>query len=281
MKYSELKAEARKSLTGKWGTAALLTLVYTLISCVIAFILNLIPVIGGIASFVITLPMTYGFMVSMIKLRRGEEVKYTGFLEDGFSSFKQVWAVFGHMILKLIVPLVIVVVFIMLLAFGGAGATVGVVAGSKTATAGFSGIMIIGVIGYCAGCIYFTVRSLLYALSYFVLYDNPDKPAKEIVEESENLMRGHRWFYFWLPITFIGWMILAALSFYIGMLWLAPYIMITFVCFYEALAGKKVESPVVEAPKKDAKEAEVVKEETPVEEEKEVNPIQSDDDDEV
>ncbi len=49
MVLSEIRANARKSLTGKWGKAALLTLIYSVLFTVIAFVLNLIPIIGQLA----------------------------------------------------------------------------------------------------------------------------------------------------------------------------------------------------------------------------------------
>ena len=115
MVASEIRANARKALAGKWGKAALLTLVYTIIVFVINFVCNLIPVIGGIILFVISTPISYGLLVSFMKLKRDEEVNYTDFLSIGFSSFAKVWGVFGNMILKMILPVCLLVVFIILL----------------------------------------------------------------------------------------------------------------------------------------------------------------------
>ena len=50
MVSSEIRAEARKSLTGKWGKAALLALAYSVISYILSLVLNKIPVIGPIAN---------------------------------------------------------------------------------------------------------------------------------------------------------------------------------------------------------------------------------------
>lgn len=237
MTSSELRKNAREALNGKWGKAALLTLVYAVITFVISFVLNLIPFIGSIASFVVSLPLSYGILVSFMKLKRNEEITYTDFLTIGFSSFAKVWAVFGNMVLKLIIPIVLVVVFIMLMTFSGIGAGVGVAFKSASATTSFAGLAIVGAIGYIASLIYLVVKSYYYSLSYYILYDNNDKAGKEIVEKSEELMKGNRWKFFWLSLTFIGWAILASFTFGIGMLWLMPYIMVTFVCFYEGLAG--------------------------------------------
>ncbi len=237
MTSSGLKTNAREALKGKWGKAALIVLCYGIINWVISFVLNFIPVIGSIASTIISLPISYGFLVCFIKLKRNEEVNYVDFLSFGFSNFGKVWGVFGNMLLKLIIPIVLFIIFIILMAFGGAATIVGSIVSSSSATAGFSGIMIIGLIGYIVSLIYLIVKGYLYSLSYYILYDNPDKTGKEIVEESARLMNGNRWNFFWLGLSFFGWAILAGFTFGIGVLWLTPYILVSFVAFYESLAG--------------------------------------------
>lgn len=249
MTSSELKAKARESLKGKWGKAALITLVYVIINWVINFILGFIPFIGGILVTIISLPISFGLLVTFMKLKRNEEVTYTDFLSLGFSNFGKVWGVFGNMILKLIIPIVLVVVFIMVMVFSGIGAGVGVAFRSTSATTGFSGLIIVGLIVYIVSLIYLMLKSYYYTLSFYILYDNPNKTGKEIVEESQKLMTGNRWSFFWLGFTFIGWAILASFTFGIGMFWLIPYMMVTFVAFYESLAGNKNDvevSPVQE-----------------------------------
>lgn len=239
MVASEIRANARKALAGKWGKAALLTLVYAIIVFVLNFVCRLIPVVGGIILFVISTPISYGLLVSFMKLKRDEDVNYTDFLNFGFSSFAKVWGVFGNMILKMILPVCLLVIFIILLvvSLGGSLASA-VIAESSSGVAGFGFLAFVSVIGYIASLIYVIVKGYLYSLSYYILNDNPDMTGKEIVEMSENLMRGNRWRFFWLSLTFIGWSILAGFTFGIGMLWLMPYIMVAFVCFYEELAGK-------------------------------------------
>ncbi len=238
MTSANIRANAREALKGKWGKGAILTLVYVLVCFAISFVLNLIPFIGGVASIIISLPLSYGFIACFIKLKRGEDFTYTDFLQIGFSSFSKVWAVFGNIVTKLIIPIAIFIVFVVILAFGAAATTTsGILGGSAEATVGFSFVTIIGLIGYIASLIYITIKGYLYSLSYYLLYDNETMSGKEIVEESARLMNGNRWSFFWLSLTFIGWAILSAFTLYIGCLWLIPYIMVSFVCFYESLKG--------------------------------------------
>ena len=243
MVASELRAKARESLQGKWGKAALLALCYGLITFVINFVIGLIPIIGGLITFVISLPISFGILVSFIKLKRDEDVTYTDFLNIGFSNFGKVWGVFGNMVLKMIIPIVLVVIFLIIFIVGMGGSAAGLIATNYSThsyagmAAGFGGVALVGLIGYFVSLIYAVIKGYLYSLSYYVLYDNPDKSGKEIVETSESLMRGNRWRFFWLGLTFIGWSILCGFTLGIGLLWLMPYIMVSFVCFYEDLAG--------------------------------------------
>lgn len=243
MVASEIRANARKSLTGKWGKAALLTLVYAIIVFVINFVCNLIPIVGGIILFVISTPISYGLLVCFMKLKRDEDVNYTDFLSFGFSSFSKVWGVFGNIVLKMILPICLLVIFIILLvvSLGGSIASA-IIAESSSGVAGFGFLAFVSVIGYIASLIYVIVKGFLYSLSYYILNDNPNMTGKEVVGMSENLMRGNRWKFFWLGLTFIGWAILAGFTLGIGMLWLMPYVMVSMVCFYEDLSGKTTET---------------------------------------
>lgn len=230
MTSSEIRAEARKGLTGKWGKAALATLVFSVLTYLISFILNFVPFVGSLVATVISPVLSFGFLVTMMKLKRDTEISYVGFFSDGFSSFGKVWGVIGWTIVKLIVPVVLVVISIIVLAIGMtmsiAGSSAGII------------LAVIGGIAYFASLIYAIIKSYLYQLSLYIIVDNETMTAKEAVEESEKLMNGHRWEFFWLQLTFIGWAILAVFTCGIGMLWLMPYIQISTIEFYENLAGK-------------------------------------------
>ena len=74
MTASEIRQEARKCLTGKWGKGALATLIFVVISYIISFVLNLVPMVGSIAASIISIPLSFGFtVVMMCKLKRNED----------------------------------------------------------------------------------------------------------------------------------------------------------------------------------------------------------------
>ena len=56
------------------------------------------------------------------------------------------------------------------------------------------------------------------------------------------MMIGHKWEYFVLELSFIGWAILASFCL-IGMLWLAPYMNVTYANYYLNLRREGGQSP--------------------------------------
>lgn len=246
MTASEIRQEARKSLTEKWGKAALATLVFFVIDYVISFVLNLVPAIGAIASTIISVPLSFGFIVVvMAKLKRGEEISYIEFFKNGFDKFAKVWQVTLWIFVKMLAPIVVAIV-------GAVIMTSGVTMSVAESSTG-SVLTILGVVVYLVGIIWAIPRAYSYKLALYIINDNPDMLAKETVEKSAEIMNGHRWEFFWLQLTFIGWAFLACLTFGIGMLWLIPYIQVSTVAFYDNLIGNndfeiKNDEPIEENP---------------------------------
>ena len=79
------------------------------------------------------------------------------------------------------------------------------------------------------------IKSFAYAMTPFLMADNPNMTAKEAIAASKELMDGHKGDLFILGLTFIGWDILAVLSLGIGFLWLNPYKEATYAAFYRDL----------------------------------------------
>ena len=77
---SELRAQAREALRGKWPMAAVAALIYS----AIAGGLSAIPVIGGLCSLFVGLPVAYGFTIVMLGVCRGKDIDF-GVLFEGLS----------------------------------------------------------------------------------------------------------------------------------------------------------------------------------------------------
>lgn len=81
------------------------------------------------------------------------------------------------------------------------------------------------------------VKSYSYAMTPFIMTDNPEMSAQDAIRASMELMDGHKGELFWLRLTFIGWDILAALTLNIGHLALNPYRNAAEAAFYRELTG--------------------------------------------
>lgn len=72
-----------------------------------------------------------------------------------------------------------------------------------------------------------------YALMPYILADDPDMAVMDAMEQSKKMMLGNKMKLFHLHITFIGWILLSALTCGIGFLWVRPYMKAAEALFYE------------------------------------------------
>ena len=81
------------------------------------------------------------------------------------------------------------------------------------------------------------IASYSYAMTDYILAENPELTAKEAIERSKDMMEGNRWRLFCLEISFVGWGILSLLTLGIGSLWLTPYMEASMAAFYREVSG--------------------------------------------
>lgn len=264
MPPSEIRKEARQSLKGKWGKALRIIAAYMLVAYAIESIKkfigsdNILSTIIDILNLLITVPLSFGLIISFIKLKRNENVKAWDFLEDGFSRFGKSWGIAWHTFVRMLLPIVCLILTIILI-------SVLMLLGSNSAI-----ITILGIALYIATLIYGISRSLLYILAYYIAYDKPELSSKKCVKKSEELMRGNRGNYFLLCLSFIGWILLITIpfviaysyfitlliyneimlsiiglvitliTFLIATLYLTSYMDVATVCFYDRLTKPEV-----------------------------------------
>ena len=77
------------------------------------------------------------------------------------------------------------------------------------------------------------VKALAYSLVPYILVDKPELSANEAINLSKAMMKGHKFDFFWLSLSFIGWILLSILTVGIGMFWLMPYMYTTYAAFYQ------------------------------------------------
>lgn len=86
------------------------------------------------------------------------------------------------------------------------------------------------------------VMSFAYALTPYILQEQPELSAWEASSRSREMMKGHKFDLFYLYLSFIGWFILSILTCGVGFIWLIPYMQMTVAAFYEDL---KAETTIV------------------------------------
>ena len=227
MRAKEIRAMAWESLSGKWGKSAIITAIYVVVSFIISMILAVIPVIGQIISIIISPVLSFGIIVSFMKLSRCEEPTYFGFLKDGFDLFGKVWGVTLQTLLRILPAIILFII-------SGSMQIVSVFAKNVGGSASFG---LLAVLLNGAALVWLVLKTYSLALALFILNDEPTLKSSEIVKKSETLMKGNKWRLFCLELSFIGWILLTSITFGLALLWVFPYMQIATVKFYEELAG--------------------------------------------
>lgn len=77
------------------------------------------------------------------------------------------------------------------------------------------------------------IKALSYAMTPYILEDNPELSASDAIHLSRTMMKGHKFDLFYLFLGFLGWLLLSILTLGIGLLWLIPYMQTAFAAFYQ------------------------------------------------
>lgn len=85
------------------------------------------------------------------------------------------------------------------------------------------------------------VKSFSYAMTPFIMAENPGMTASEAITASKEMMDGHKGELFVLDLTFIGWELLAALTLNIGYIFLNPYKNAAYAAFYRNLTARRAD----------------------------------------
>lgn len=90
------------------------------------------------------------------------------------------------------------------------------------------------------------IKSLSYSQTFFLLKDHPEYSAIDAISESKKRMKGYKWKFLLMNLSFIGWGILCLFTLGIGLLWLSPYISTSMATFYNELIYIQDENKVDE-----------------------------------
>jgi uncharacterized membrane protein len=216
----DIKSEAKRRLAGNWGKGVLIVLIYFAINLTMAFV----PIIGSLASMVISGPIALGIHVLILKLIRTGDAD----IENMFDGFKDFGQAFLIALLR--------AVFIML---WGLLAVIPMVAIPLGASFG-NPLLVLFMLPLA---LLLSIPAFMayygYAMVFFVKIDHPELSAMEVLSRSKEMMLGYKMKLFLLNLSFIGWILLA--SFFtigIGYFWLTPYMMVSNGIFYSYLSNQ-------------------------------------------
>jgi len=83
------------------------------------------------------------------------------------------------------------------------------------------------------------IKGISYSMSYYILAENPEMSHSDARRASMEMMEGHKWEYFCLQLSFIGWLILVSITFGILSFWVTPYMQTASAAFYENLKANQ------------------------------------------
>ena len=204
---SELRAQARERLEGQWGTFVLMTFLMLVIQTILqipGYIGSLLEILSpenvlaslsfsNISNILSLLALPLSWGLTVSLLRNHREESVD--IENLFDGFR------GGRYTRVFCALFLVNLFTFLWAL----------------------LLIIPGI----------MKAFSYALTPYILLDEPELTARQAITRSCEIMQGRRWKLFCLSLSFIGWGILSLLTFGIGFLWLAPYMNASIAAFYE------------------------------------------------
>ncbi|MBR1902548.1 MAG: DUF975 family protein [Bacteroidaceae bacterium] len=83
------------------------------------------------------------------------------------------------------------------------------------------------------------ILALMFCQTEYILKDDKQISAADAMKKSAEMMNGHKMEFFWLLLSFIGWLILSFLTLGFGFIFLQPYMETTFAHYYEDLKAQQ------------------------------------------
>ncbi|MBQ9115546.1 MAG: DUF975 family protein [Clostridia bacterium] len=83
------------------------------------------------------------------------------------------------------------------------------------------------------------IKSYSYAMCHFIQQDDPSKDWKTCINESMQMMEGHKWDLFCIDVVMILWSLLGVLACGIGVFFVIPYQQMSHANFYLALKASR------------------------------------------
>ena len=218
MRIKELRAKAREDLKGNWWSVVLPMFLYTAIVYLLGVIPDLLKdgptklIVGLLALagiIIVAVAGSYAIVIRTLHIARKEEK--TDFFSDVFGEgmrhgFSCAWGIFK----KIWYWILIIFVGYIIMAIGSATAMVGGLASSSGPSAIGVVLVLLSFAAIVFASIKMTIASYKYYIVTYLKHDYPEKSTDELLQKSEEMMDGNKAKAFVIPMTFFGWLILAA-----------------------------------------------------------------------
>lgn len=224
----EYRAHSKEALQGRWAAAIIFFVVYTVVFTAVQLVVSApgLAFGNGIAGQGANILLSIISLLVAFPLQYGCYVAYLNYFRDReakdipfatlFEGFKDYTRVLGTMMLMF--------VYVVLWSFL---------------------FLIPGII-----------KSYSYYLTPFILKDRPELSYNAAIEESMRLMDGHKMQLFLLQLSYIGWGLLCIITCGIALLWVAPWMQMAYVDFYEDILAEDAAKNAPAAPAAEAPAAE-------------------------
>jgi len=89
------------------------------------------------------------------------------------------------------------------------------------------------------------IKAYSYSMAFYILAENPEMTAREALNESKEITKGHKLDLFVLELSFILWGLLATVTFGIAYVYVLPYMQLTYVNFYHNIKRQSAQTEAV------------------------------------
>lgn len=232
-----IRSKARRQLKDRMGLAVGTILLSTILLNIVNVILditdnNILPfsVLFAIGYLFISAPIQAGRCKFLLNMVQGKEEPKISDLFSQFNIFLKVFAMgliifIGEAVIMLIPILIIVITKGSLLA------------GVMSIKLSVNSITLIFIILLAISICLFVIQ-IIYSQVNYIMVEEPEIKVIECMKKSRKMMKGVKFKYFKLQISFIGWWIFSIFTLGIATLWVNPYSMLANTNFYEEVKNR-------------------------------------------
>lgn len=250
MTRGELKLAARRCLQGKYGSCALLLLVFYLVTFVMQIPYQVINMLSSVfmatelkavgimfliimfVYYILMSLMSYGLSAGIsryfYRMISGETYQISDlfyFVTHGFTKVLRLNALY---LLMTGGPIFVAA----MLGLGSLGLY-------SADLISMGAVVVFYSICLVAASVITCMVYLNYGLVYYIYNENPDLKVMQVFKESARLMKGNKVRSFCLGLSFLGVNLLGLMSAGIGYIWVFPYICCTLAYFYMDIKAEK------------------------------------------